>query len=240
VAKLTADFAVSMIEFQDVSKTYGPGLRALNEISLTIGSGELAFLCGPSGAGKSTLLKLVIREEEPSAGRIWIDGQNISKLGTRGVLSLRRRIGLLLQPVRLLSGLTVLENIALAAEVTGEGKKNSRSKAERVLHNVELYERRAAMPATLSAGEQQRVALARALVNDPKLILADEPTGNFDIAASDELMRPLVRARERGATVVVASHDLRLANHYGDRVLILERGELLDGPCRAQAVGADL
>ena len=227
-----------MIEFQDLSKSYGPGLQALNKISLTIARGELVFIAGPSGAGKSTLLKLIIRQEEPSAGRIWVDGQNISRLRTRSVLAFRRRTGLVLQPVRLLADLTVLENVALAAEVAGAAKKNSRSQAQRLLQELELYERRAALPATLSAGEQQRVALARALISEPKLILADEPTANLDIDAAHPLMRLLVRAREHGATVVVASHDLRLANHYGDRVLRLERGELLDQEPRAQAVGA--
>jgi len=227
-----------MIEFQAVSKTYGAGLPVLKEISLAIGSGEVVFIAGPSGAGKTTLLKLAIRDEEPSAGRIRVDGQNIAGLGSRGVLALRRRIGVVLQQLRLLPGLTALENVALAAELAGAGQKFSRGKAERLLDQLGLYERREAVAATLSSGEQQRVAIARALINEPALILADEPTGSLDTDTAHEIMRRLLQARERGATVVVATHDGSVANRYADRVLSLCRGELIEEPYRVQAIGA--
>ncbi len=228
-----------MIQFHHVSKSYGPTLRALHDISLEIGKGELVFLAGASGAGKSTLLKLIFRDEEPSAGQILIDGKNITRLASRGVAALRRRIGLVFQQFKLLADLTVLENVALAAEVIGAAKKASQTKAYRLLRELGLHERYGAKPLTLSAGEQQRVAIARALINDPMLILADEPTGNLDADTAHETMRLLVRARAQGATIVIATHDLGMVNRYGDRVISLRRGELVDDLRRAEPAGAD-
>ena len=227
-----------MIEFQAVSKIYGAGQPALKMVSLAIRSGEVVFVAGPSGAGKSTLLKLIIRDEEPSAGKIRVDGQNIATLGSRGVLALRRRIGVVPQDVKLLPELSALENVALAAEVAGAGRKSSRSKAECWLDRLGLHEQRSALPGALSAGEQQRVAIARALINDSMLIIADEPTGCLDADATHEVICGLLQARGRGATVVIATHDVRLANYYADRVLSLRAGELVDEQYRAQAVGA--
>ena len=228
-----------MIEFHHVSKTYGPALRALNDITLAIRKGELVFLAGTSGAGKSTLLKLIFRDQEPSAGQILVDGKNITRLPSHGVAALRRRIGLVFQQFKLLSELTALENVALAAEVIGVAKKTSRTKAYHLLRELGLHERYDAKPLTLSAGEQQRVALARALINDPALILADEPTGNLDADSAHESMRLLLKAREHGATIVIATHDIGMVNRYGDRVISLRRGELVDDLRRAQSVGAE-
>jgi len=228
-----------MIEFHHVSKSYGPALRALHDINLEIRKGELVFLAGASGAGKSTLLKLIFRDEEPSAGQILIDGKNITRLASRGVAVLRRRIGLVFQQFKLLADLTALENVALAAEVIGAAKKASRTKAYRLLRELGLHERYDAKPLTLSAGEQQRVAIARALINDPMLVLADEPTGNLDTDTAHETMRLLLKARDQGATIVIATHDLAMVNRYGDRVISLRRGELIDDLHRAKSAGAE-
>lgn len=217
-----------MIQLFHVSKTYPPSYRALRDISLEIKNGEFVFLAGPSGAGKSTLLKLLFREEEPSEGQILIGGKNIAHLSSRGVAQLRRKIGLVFQEFKLLSDSTVLDNVALAAEVIGISKKESRVKAYQLLRELGLKERFDSQPFSLSGGEQQRVAIARALVNNPALVLADEPTGNLDSDVAKETMRLLFNAREKGATVVVATHDLNMINHYGSRVILLQRGALVD------------
>lgn len=217
-----------MIQLLHVSKTYAPSLRALIDITVEIAKGELVFVAGASGAGKSTLLKLLFREEEPSEGRIVIDGKNIARLNRRGVCRLRRSIGLVFQECRLLPGLTALQNVALAAEVIGSSKKSSRIKAYQLLRDLGLRERYNAKASALSAGEQQRVAIARALINEPQLVLADEPTGNLDAETADQIMRLLLRMRDRGATVIVATHDLAIIDRYATRVLSLQRGVLSD------------
>ena len=217
-----------MIQFFHLSKTYPPNYRALTDLTLEIAAGEFIFVSGPSGAGKSTLLKLLFREEEPSEGQILIDGKNITRLKSRGVIQLRRKIGLVFQDFKLLAGLTALENVALAAEVVGRSKRESRTRAYQLLRDVGLQDRYDAKPLALSAGEQQRVAIARALINDPLLMLADEPTGNLDAEVADEIMRLFFKMRDRGATIIVASHDLTMINRYGTRVLSLQRGALVD------------
>jgi cell division transport system ATP-binding protein len=238
VANLIAEFPVSMIEFQHVSKSYGADCRALNDISFILRKGEVGFVTGASGAGKSTLLKLIFRDEEPSAGQILVDGRNIKALNSRGVAALRRQIGLVFQQFKLLASLSALENVALAAEVVGMAKQASRTKAFQLLRELGLEERYDATPLALSAGEQQRVAIARALINEPVVILADEPTGNLDAEAAHETMDLLLKARERGATILLATHDIALVNRYGDRVISLRRGELVDDLYRAQRAGA--
>ena len=221
-----------MIQLFHVSKTYPPKHRALCDITLEIAQGEFLFVTGASGAGKSTLLKLLFREEEPTEGQILIDGRNVGRLGSRGVAQLRRRIGLVFQEFKLLPGLTALENVALAADVLGRSPRESRTKAYQLLRELGLKERYDATPLALSAGEQQRVAIARALINDPKLILADEPTGNLDAEVADEIMRLLFKMRDRGATILIATHDLGIIARYGTRVLTLQRGALTDGAGR--------
>jgi cell division transport system ATP-binding protein len=217
-----------MIQFFHLSKTYPPNYRALIDITLEIAEGEFIFVSGPSGAGKSTLLKLLFREEEPSEGQILIDGKNVTRLKSRDVTRLRRKIGLVFQEFKLLTRLTALENVALAAEVIGRSKRESRTRAYQLLRDVGLKDRYDAKPLALSAGEQQRVAIARALINDPMLILADEPTGNLDAEVAGEIMRLFFKMRDRGATIIVASHDLTMINRYGTRVLSLQRGALVD------------
>jgi cell division transport system ATP-binding protein len=217
-----------MIQLFHVSKTYLPNYRALTDINLEVKRGEFVFLGGPSGAGKSTLLKLLFRQEEPSEGQILIDGKNVTRLPNRQVAQLRRKIGLIFQEFKLLPDLTVLDNVALAAEVIGISKKVSRANAYQLLRELGLKERYDSKPLSLSGGEQQRVAIARALVNEPMLVLADEPTGNLDAEVAEETMRLLFKIRDKGATIMVATHDLNLINRYGTRVILLQRGALAD------------
>ena len=217
-----------MIQLYHVSKTYPPNYRALTDINLEITKGEFAFICGASGAGKSTLLKLLFRQEEPTEGQILIDRRNVSRLGSRGVARLRRKIGLVFQEFRLLPHLTVLDNVALAAQVIGKSKRESRTRAYQLLRELGLKERYDARPLALSGGEQQRVAIARALINDPFLVLADEPTGNIDAEMAKEIMQLLAKIRDRGATIVVATHDRTMVARYGTRSLYLQGGVLTD------------
>jgi cell division transport system ATP-binding protein len=216
-----------MIQLFHVTKTYPPNSPALIDITLTIEKGQFVFLAGPSGAGKSTLLKLLFREEEPTDGQILIDNQNVTRLHTRGVALLRRRIGLVFQEFRLLPRLTVLENVALAAQVVGVPRREAQIKALRLLRDLGL-EKSDAKPLMLSGGEQQRVAIARALINNPMLILADEPTGNLDPGVAEETMRIFLRLRQSGTTLIVASHNLDLIKRYGSRIISLRQGRLVD------------
>ena len=217
-----------MIQLVHVSKSYPPNRRALTDINVEIARGELVFVVGASGAGKSTLLKLLFREEEPSEGQIVVDGKNITRLNRRGVARLRRSIGLVFQECKLLAGLTALQNVALAAEVAGVSQRESRIRSYQLLRELGLKDCHDEKPLALSAGEQQRVAIGRALINNPILVLADEPTGNLDAEAAQETMRLLLRARERGATVMIATHDFSLVDRYGARILSLRRGVLTD------------
>jgi cell division transport system ATP-binding protein len=226
-----------MIEFFHVSKIYPPNLAALTDICLQIDAGEFVFVTGPSGAGKTTLLKLLFRAEEPSDGQVFLHGQNINRLNSRGIALLRRRIGLVFQEFKLLPRLTALENVALAAEVLGMSRKESHTKAYQLLRELGLKDKYDSKPLTLSGGEQQRVAIARALVNDPVLVLADEPTGNLDAEVSDETMRLFLKIREHGTTIMVASHDSELIRRYGTRIISLQRGYLADDLQRVKKRG---
>ena len=226
-----------MIEFLHVSKIYLPNYRVLNDVSFEIATGEIVFLVGASGAGKTTLLKLLFRDEEPTSGQILVDGKNIGRLNRRSVAGLRRKLGLVFQECKLLASLTALENVALAAEVTGISKRASRIKAYQLLRELGLKERHDAKPLALSAGERQRVAIARAVINNPALLLADEPTGNLDAAAADETMELLLRMRSLGATLIVATHDLGLVDRYGTRVLFLRNGALAEDAGRRRSFG---
>ncbi len=217
-----------MIQLFHVSKTFPPRSHALVDINLAIERGEFVFLTGPSGAGKTTLMKLLFREEEPTAGQILIDGKNIGLLNRHGVARLRRNIGLVFQEFKLLPRLSALENVALAAEVVGVSKQESYAKAYRLLLDLGLREKYDAQPLMLSGGEQQRVAIARALVNDPLLVLADEPTGNLDAEMAEETMRLFLQIRDRGTTIMIASHDIGLIRRFGTRILSLRRGCLVD------------
>ena len=217
-----------MIQLFHVSKVYPPNSPALLDLTLHIDKGQFAFLTGPSGAGKTTLLKLLFREEEPSQGRILIDGQDIARLKSHRVARLRRKIGLVFQDFKLLPRLSLIENVALAAEVSGTPRNESLTRAQRVLEELGVTEKYDAKPLALSGGEQQRVAIARALINEPMLILADEPTGNLDDASADETMRLFLKIRDRGTTLVVASHNQELVRKYGSRIISLSGGCLAE------------
>ncbi len=224
-----------MIQLVHVSKLYPPQSRALNDVTLQIDRGAFVFLTGPSGAGKTTLLKLLFRQEDPSEGEIFINGQNITRLKSRGVARLRREIGLVFQEFKLLPGLSALDNVALAAQVIGCSKRDSQTKAYQLLRELGMRSKFDAKPLTLSGGEQQRVAIARALINDPKLVLADEPTGNLDDRAADETMRLFLKIRERGTTLIIASHQIDLIKRYGTRIIALRQGCLADDLERVKA-----
>jgi cell division transport system ATP-binding protein len=217
-----------MIELRHVAKSYAPDTAALKDITLSVNKGEFVFLTGPSGAGKTTLLRLLFREEEPSAGKIFFDGQDIAALNSRGVARLRRQIGLVFQEFKLLPRLTALENVALAAEVIGLPRKESRERARRILTDLGLEKSYHTRPLALSGGEQQRIAIARALINQPALVLADEPTGNLDPDIADEIMHLFVQMRVRGTTLIVASHDLPLIKRFGTRLIYLRAGRIAD------------
>jgi cell division transport system ATP-binding protein len=220
--------AVFMIQLLHVSKTYPPKAAALKDINLQIEKGELVFLTGPSGAGKTTLLKLLFREEEPSHGQVLINGKNVIQLNSRGVARLRQQMGLVFQEFKFLPHLTVLDNVALAALVMGVPRRESHNKAYHLLRELGLQKKYDAQPLALSGGEQQRVAIARALMNDPIVVLADEPTGNLDADLAEETMRLFLKIRERGTTIMIASHDLDFSQRYRTRVICLQEGCLVD------------
>lgn len=228
-----------MIRLFDVSKVYPPNTTALKDITLQIEKEELVFLAGASGAGKTTLLKLLFREEEPSKGQVFINDRNISRLNSRGVARLRQQMGLVFQEFKFLPHLSALDNVALPARVTGVPRKESYSKAHRLLGELGLQEKVEIKPTALSGGEQQRVAIARALMNDPIVVLVDEPTGNLDADLADQIMHLFLKVRKRGTTIIIASHDLSLSHRYGTRVISLQAGCLVndlkvakEGPAR--------
>ncbi len=224
----------SAIRAYHVSKSYSAGSFALHDVSLEVNRGEFVFLTGPSGAGKTTLLKLLFAAEQPSEGQILVLGRNIARLGERAVPGLRRRIGVVFQDFKLLPRRTVEENVALALDVVGTPRRESRAKVFGVLKQLGLHHRRHHHPLSLSGGEQQRVAIARALVNEPHILLADEPTGNLDPELTVEIMDLIASAATRGTTVLVATHELGLVERYGKRCLRLEGGRVVeDRPPRA-------
>ena len=218
-----------MIQLFRVSKIYPPNYPALVDIHLLIAKGEFVFLTGPSGAGKTTLLKLVFRAEEATEGQIIVNGRNITRLSGSGVSRLRQEMGLVSQEFKLLPTMSALENVALAAEVVGTGRRESRKKAFHLLRELGLKDKHDSRPQALSGGEQQRVAIARALVNDPLLLIADEPTGNLDADMAEETMRLFAKIHERGTTVVIATHDTGFIKRFGHRAVFLQHGRLTGG-----------
>ena len=217
-----------MIHLLHVSKIYPPKAAAIKDINLQIEKGEFVFLTGPSGAGKTTLLKLLFREEEPSEGHVLINGKDVIQLNSRGVARLRQRMGLVFQEFEFLPHMTALENVALAALVMGVPRRESYNKAYHLLRELGLQKKYDANALALSGGEQQRVAIARALMNDPIVVLADEPTGNLDADLAEETMRLFLKIRERGTTIMIASHDLDFSQRYRTRVISLHEGCLVD------------
>lgn len=216
-----------MIEFDRVSKRYVTGTHALRNVSFTIEDGEFVFIIGKSGAGKSTLIKLLTCEEPPSSGIVRIDQIDVSALRRRLVPYLRRNIGMVFQDFRLIDSKTVFENVAFAMEIVGASRRSIRRRVPIVLSIVGLRDKARALPRQLSGGEQQRVAVARAMVNNPLLILADEPTGNLDPASSEALMALLEQINQSGTTVIVCTHDRDLVDRMKRRVLEIQDGNLV-------------
>jgi cell division transport system ATP-binding protein len=217
-----------VIETFHLSKLYSRGVYALRDLSITIDKGEFVFLTGPSGAGKSTFLRLLLRESLPSEGSLMVAGRNLVKLSPSQVQAYRRSVGFVFQDFKLIPRKTVLENVALVPRVLGAPVATQRRKTFQVLKWVGLQHRMDAYPLELSGGEQQRIAIARALVNDPMLILADEPTGNLDPDLSLEIMNLFREINARGTTVVVATHDRELIRRVGRRAITLDHGRVVD------------
>jgi len=218
-----------MIGFERVSKRYAEGHDALREVSMTIDRNELVFVTGHSGAGKSTLLRLIMLMERPSRGHLTVDGQDLASIGPRGIPAHRRNIGVVFQSHRLLFDRPVFDNVALPLVIAGYDHREIGRRVRAALAKVGLLERERAMPVTLSGGEQQRVGIARAVVGRPKILLADEPTGNLDPALSAEIMRLFEDFNRVGVTVLIASHDLALISRMHHRILTLREGRLVSG-----------
>ena len=217
----------TLITLDDVSKRYPNGTEALRDIDLQIDAGEFVFIVGSSGAGKSTLSRLLIREELPSSGRIVIDGQDLVRMKRSQVPFLRRKVGVVFQDFKLLPNKTVAENVAFALIVTDHPPRAVREETERALALVGLTHRRSHFPRELSGGEQQRTAIARALVNGPRILIADEPTGNLDPVTTWEIIKLLIRVQELGTTLLVSTHNAEIVNALRQRVLHLDHGAIV-------------
>jgi len=216
-----------LIEFQNVSKMYVNDVYALYNVNFRIQNGEFVFVVGASGAGKTTLVKLLLKEIEPTAGSIFVDGVDITTLKRREIPYYRRKIGVVFQDFRLLSDKTAYENVAFAMEIIGASRREIRRQVPAALGLVGLGSKAHDYPHQLSGGEQQRVALARALVNNPSILIADEPTGNLDPATSMEIMRIINMINRRGTTVIMATHARNIVNTMRKRVIQLDKGLLV-------------
>lgn len=217
-----------MIQLHNVSLAYQQDASALNNINLKIGKGEFVFLTGPSGAGKTSLLRLLYGALTPSRGQVLIDGQNVTRMSASQIPLLRRTIGVVFQDFKLLQNRTVFENVAIALEVLGWSRADIGKKTMHMLKQMGIESKYGQVTQRLSGGEQQRVALARALVNDPKILLADEPTGNLDDANKNQILNIFKEANIRGTTVVVATHDRRLIEQGHKRLVTLNKGEIVE------------
>lgn len=216
-----------MIVFENVSKVYDGGVVGAQDIDLHIAKGEFAFLVGPSGSGKSTVIKLILKELDPTDGRILVAGRNLNTLRRSKIPLLRRNIGCVFQDFKLLPNKTVYENVAYALEVVGEPHRSIRRKVPEILNLVGLGEKTNSLPSEISGGEQQRVSVARAFVNHPPLLLADEPTGNIDPDTSVGIMQLLLRINRTGTTILCATHDRDMVDRMRKRVLALDVGRLV-------------
>jgi cell division transport system ATP-binding protein len=215
-----------MIQAFHVYKQYDRESMALTDVTLSVAKGEFCFLTGPSGAGKRTFLKLVFREELPSQGQILVGGRNVTAIPNGQIPELRRSIGVVFQDFKLLKRKTILENVAFVLRILGIPGREQKRRAFAALKAVGLHHKMHAFPLQLSGGEQQRVAIARALMNEPMLLLADEPTGNLDPEMAQEIMRLFLEVNARGTTVLVATHDRDMIQRMGKRVIALERGRV--------------
>ena len=216
-----------MIELQEVYKVYDGTTRALNGVSLKIEDGEFVFVVGPSGSGKSTLIKLLSAELKPTEGKVLVNGFDVSELRRRDIPYLRRTIGVVFQDFRLIDNKTVYENVAFVMRAVGTPTRIIKKRVPYVLELVGLKNKSRRLPHQLSGGEQQRVAIARALVNNPDVIIADEPTGNLDPSRSVELMMLLEKINKLGTTVLVVTHERELVNQLEKRVIAIERGSII-------------
>lgn len=216
-----------MIRLTDIHKAYDNGTRALKGISLRIDDGEFVFLVGPSGSGKSTILKLLTAETAPTEGRIMVNGYNLNNITARQIPHLRRTLGVIFQDFRLIDQKTVYENLTFTMRVVGASPREIRKRVSYILELVGLEKKKNMRPDQLSGGEQQRVAIARALINNPGMIIADEPTGNLDPQRSLEIMLLLEKINELGTTVLVVTHEKELVNRFAKRVVAIESGRII-------------
>lgn len=216
-----------MIRLLDIQKTYDNGTKALKGVSLRIDDGEFAFLVGPSGSGKSTIIKLITGEIHPSAGRIMVNGYNLTSIRVNQLPYMRRTLGVIFQDFRLIDKKTVWENLTFAMRAVGASPREIRKRIPYVLDLVGLSRKEDRYPTQISGGEQQRVAIARALVNNPQMIIADEPTGNLDPQRSLEIMMLLERINELGTTMLVVTHEKELVNRFSKRVIAIENGRII-------------
>jgi cell division transport system ATP-binding protein len=216
-----------MIQLFSVTKNFGANV-ALEEISLRVRQGEFVFITGPSGAGKTTLLRLIFGAEKPTTGQILINKINLTRIGRLNLDRLRRKIGFIFQDFKLINTRTVFQNVALALEVTGERSAIIRKKTHQALRALGLAEKENAYPLQLSGGEQQRVAIARAIINDPLILIADEPTGNLDPDITKEIMLLFRSINLRGTTLVIATHSRELLEDTGQRIVVINQGRIVD------------
>lgn len=216
-----------MIEFKGVHKVYPSGVKALKDVNIRIDKGEFVFIVGASGAGKSTFLKLIMREEVPSAGEVVIGKYRLSQLKRRQVPYLRRTMGIVFQDFRLIQNMNVFDNVAFAMRVIGASNRQVHKRVPYILALVGLQNKMRSFPAELSGGEQQRVSLARALVNNPSMIVADEPTGNIDPEMSYEIMELLDEINRRGTTVLVVTHEHDLVRQFQHRTIVIQNGTVV-------------
>ncbi|MDD6252326.1 MAG: cell division ATP-binding protein FtsE [Oscillospiraceae bacterium] len=217
-----------MIEFRNVSKVYASGTHALNQVSLTIEKGDFVFIVGSSGAGKSTFLKLIMREEVPTSGSIVVNGMQLERMKRRKVPMLRRTMGIVFQDFRLIDKMTVYDNVAFAMRAIGARPRAIKKRVPYILELVGLEHKAKNYPAELSGGEQQRVGLARALVNNPQMIIADEPTGNVDPEMSYEIIELLHEINKRGTTILIVTHEHDLVHSFNSRVITIDKGVVVD------------
>ena len=218
---------MDLIRIKDVTKTYKNGVTALYNVSLNIKKGEFVFVIGSTGCGKSTLIKTMYREEKPTSGTITVGGLDVTKLRNSKVYKIRRKIGVVFQDYKLLPKLTVFENVAFALEIFGLPKSEVYNKVVKVLDLVGLKNKAKHMPTELSGGEQQRVAIARAIVNGPKLLICDEPTGNLDEKTSMEIMKVLNEINKLGTTIIMVTHDRGIVKKMNKRVVLLDSGRIV-------------
>ena len=216
-----------MIEFRNVSKVYNKNVKALTNVNINIDKGEFVFLVGPSGAGKSTFIKMLLKEVEPSTGNIVMENEDLSKIKRRQIPYHRRKIGMVFQDFRLIPTLNVYENVAFAMRVVGASPKEIRKRVPMVLSLVGLSNKYKMFPTELSGGEQQRVSIARAIVNNPKVLIADEPTGNLDPETAKEIMELIDDINKAGTTVVMATHAKEIVNSMKKRVIAIDKGEVV-------------